>query len=117
MNRPGTSNSSRYKSTGSLHDLGIDNYPNPEYPESARLSRKEEKGALQNLNNRLAGYIDRVRQLQQENARLTHQVRPLDRSKFMSKETLYFVLKKLVQKNGLVPFSQKFYHTRNLLIS
>lgn len=44
----------KYKSTQSLHDLGLDNYPNPEYPESSRLSRKEEKGALQNLNNRLA---------------------------------------------------------------
>ena len=58
-----------------FHLLLQDNYPNPEYPESSRLTRKEEKQSLQNLNNRLAGYIDRVRQLQQENQRLSHQVR------------------------------------------
>merc|ERR1712141_10297 len=65
----------KYKSTQSLHELGLDNYPNPEMPESSRLSRKEEKQSLQNLNNRLAGYIDRVRSLQQENYRLTKQVK------------------------------------------
>jgi hypothetical protein len=64
------------------------------------LTRKEEKQSLQNLNNRLAsrlniqivffikglknnnyiflGYIDRVRQLQQENARLVHQVKTVE---------------------------------------
>jgi len=46
---------SKYKSTQSLHELGLDNYPNPEMPESSRLTRKEEKLSLQNLNNRLAG--------------------------------------------------------------
>ena len=76
--RPGTSQSNKYKSTNSLHELGLDNYPNPDYPESSRLSRKEEKQSLQNLNNRLAGYIDRVRQLQNENAKLTHQVMKLN---------------------------------------
>ncbi|XP_059094822.1 lamin-C-like isoform X2 [Tigriopus californicus] len=84
MHRPGTSQSGRYKSTNSLHDLGLDNYPNPEYPEASRLSRKEEKQSLQNLNNRLAGYIDRVRQLQQENAKLVHQVRTVE--EYQSKE-------------------------------
>ena len=44
-------------STRSLHDLGLDNYPNPEFPEASRLTRKEEKSALQNLNNRLAGNV------------------------------------------------------------
>merc|ERR1711983_530272 len=66
---------SKYKSTQSLHELGLDNYPNPDMPESTRLTRKEEKMSLQNLNNRLAGYIDRVRQLQQENYRLTKQIK------------------------------------------
>jgi len=65
---------SKYKSTQSLHDLGLDNYPNPDMPESSRLSRKEEKQSLQNLNNRLAGYIDRVRTLQKENHHLTKQI-------------------------------------------
>lgn len=45
----------KYKSTQSLHELGLDNYPNPDMPESSRLTRKEEKQSLQNLNNRLAG--------------------------------------------------------------
>jgi len=68
-------------STRSLHNLGLDNYPNPEMPESSRLTRKEEKSALQNLNNRLAGYIDRVRTLQNENHKLYHQVRTFEEYK------------------------------------
>ena len=51
--------SNKYKSTQSLHELGLDNYPNPDMPESSRLSRKEEKQSLQNLNNRLAGEFKR----------------------------------------------------------
>ena len=82
--RPGTSQSNKYKSTNSLHELGLDNYPSPEYPESSRLTRKEEKQSLQNLNNRLAGYIDRVRQLQQDNAKLTHQIKTVE--EYQSKE-------------------------------
>lgn len=39
-----------------------------------RHSRLQEKAELQNLNDRLATYIDRVRYLEQENARLTVQV-------------------------------------------
>jgi len=76
--------SSKYKSTISLHDLGLDNYPYPEYPEASRLSRKEEKQSLQNLNNRLAGYIDKVRQLQRENAKLTKQIKHIE--EYQSKE-------------------------------
>ncbi|XP_058118834.1 lamin Dm0 [Anopheles ziemanni] len=40
-----------------------------------RLSRIQEKVDLQNLNDRLACYIDRVRFLEQENSRLTMEVR------------------------------------------
>jgi DNA repair exonuclease SbcCD ATPase subunit len=72
---PDGKNYNKYKSSNSLHELGLDNYPNPDMPEGTRLSRKEEKMSLQNLNNRLAGYIDRVRQLQQENAKLTQTVK------------------------------------------
>merc|ERR1719433_57840 len=71
----------KYKSTQSLHDLGLDNYPNPEMPESSRLTRREEKQSLQNLNNRLAGYIDKVRSLQQENNRLTRVVEKYELTK------------------------------------
>ncbi|XP_023346890.1 lamin-L(I) [Eurytemora carolleeae] len=76
--------SSRYKSTISLADLGLDNYPYPEMPESSRLSRKEEKQTLQNLNNRLAGYIDKVRQLQRDNAKLNKQIKHIE--EYQSKE-------------------------------
>ena len=76
--------SSRYKSTISLHDLGLDQYPYPEYPDGTRLTRKEEKQGLQNLNNRLAGYIDKVRQLQRDNAKLTKQIKHIE--EYQSKE-------------------------------
>jgi len=76
--------SGKYKSTISLHQLGLDEYPYPEYPDSQRLTRKEEKGALQNLNNRLAGYIDKVRQLQRDNAKLTKQIKHIE--EYQSKE-------------------------------
>lgn len=76
--------SSRYKSTISLHELGLNNYPFPDMPDSSRLSRKEEKQTLQNLNNRLAGYIDKVRQLQRDNAKLNKQIKHIE--EYQSKE-------------------------------
>jgi len=76
--------SSRYKSTISLHDLGLDNYPYPEYAEGTKLTRKDEKNNLQNLNNRLAGYIDKVRQLQRDNAKLSKQIKHIE--EYQSKE-------------------------------
>lgn len=39
-----------------------------------RYSRLQEKAELQNLNDRLACYIDRVRQLEAENSRLTREI-------------------------------------------
>ena len=39
-----------------------------------RHSRLVEKNELQNLNDRLAAYIDRVRNLENENARLTTEI-------------------------------------------
>lgn len=39
-----------------------------------RYSRLQEKQDLQNLNDRLANYIDRVRHLEAENSRLTREV-------------------------------------------
>nr|XP_022333831.1 lamin Dm0-like [Crassostrea virginica] len=41
----------------------------------ARITRQEEKTQLQNLNDRLAAYIDRIRNLETENNRLLVQVR------------------------------------------
>merc|ERR1712012_332157 len=76
--------SSRYKSMISLHELGLDNYPYPEYSDGTKLTRKDEKQNLQNLNNRLAGYIDKVRQLQRDNAKLTKQIKHIE--EYQSKE-------------------------------
>jgi chromosome segregation ATPase len=76
--------SGKYKSNISLHELGLDNYPYPEMPEASRLTRKEEKMSLQNLNNRLAGYIDKVRQLQRDNNKLTKQIKHIE--EYQSKE-------------------------------
>merc|ERR1712025_1431034 len=53
-------------------------------PEGSRLTRKDEKNNLQNLNNRLAGYIDKVRQLQRDNAKLTKQIKHIE--EYQSKE-------------------------------
>jgi lamin B len=39
-----------------------------------RYNRMQEKVDLQNLNDRLANYIDRVRQLESENSRLTREI-------------------------------------------
>merc|ERR1711902_423852 len=76
--------SGKYKSTISLHQLGLDEYPYPEYPDGTRMTRQEEKQGLQNLNNRLAGYIDKVRQLQRDNAKLTKQIKHIE--EYQSKE-------------------------------
>ena len=40
----------------------------------ARLTRIDEKNELQNLNDRLANYIEQVRRLEQDNARLNQQI-------------------------------------------
>jgi len=49
-----------------------------------RISRMREKEDLQDLNNRLAAYIDRVRHLETENTRLTTQIETIEES--MTKE-------------------------------
>merc|ERR1712038_312265 len=74
------------KSNHSLHQIGVNDYPYPEMPESSRLNREGEKKSLQNLNNRLAGCIDRVRQLQQDNQRLNNLVEKYE--KHESEETI-----------------------------
>lgn len=53
----------------------------PQSPTSpTRTSRIHEKQELQALNDRLAGYIDRVRYLEAENSRLTVEVRSVRES-------------------------------------
>lgn len=48
--------------------------------DEGKLSRNEEKVEMQSNNNRLAGYIDRVRQLQSENSRMIKQVEVIEES-------------------------------------
>ena len=45
-----------------------------------RISRLKEKQDLQDLNNRLAAYIDRVRHLETENSRLNVQIETIQES-------------------------------------
>ena len=42
--------------------------------DDAKLTRHEEKEHMQTNNNKLANYIDKVRQLQTENRRMTKQI-------------------------------------------
>lgn len=54
---------------------GLSSSSRPGSPLSpTRTSRLQEKSDLQNLNNRLATYIDRVRQLEHENTKLYRQI-------------------------------------------
>jgi len=79
--RPLSPGAESTKSSRSLHKLGLENYPYPVMPEgqgNSQLSRTEEKQSLQHLNNRLAGYIDKVRSLQTENSRLSQEIRRRD---------------------------------------
>ncbi|XP_045608036.2 lamin Dm0 isoform X2 [Procambarus clarkii] len=68
-----------------------------------RLSRLQEKAELQSLNDRLAAYIDRVRQLECENSRLNMQVETIQES----------VTKEVVSMKGL--YEQELSDARRLL--
>ena len=68
----------RAKSPGSLS--GISFHDLSELSTVSRMSRFEEKDNMQTNNNRLAGYIDKVRQLQTENTRMTKQVEYIEES-------------------------------------
>jgi len=48
--------------------------------DEAKLTRNEEKEHMQANNNRLANYIDKVRQLQTENRRMTKQIQVIEES-------------------------------------
>jgi len=106
----GSEGGKKYKSSQSLHELGLDNYPNPEWPEGPRLNRKEEKTALQNLNNRLASYIDRVMQLQTDNHKLTRQIATFEEHKTVEMNNVKDLYDKQVQdlKKALDNMNQNY---------
>merc|ERR1719367_1304669 len=106
----GSEGGKKYKSSQSLHELGLDNYPNPEWPEGPRLNRKEEKTALQNLNNRLASYIDRVMQLQTDNHELTRQIATFEEHKTVELNNVKDLYDKQVQdlKKALDNMNQNY---------
>lgn len=60
------------KSTGTPDSARISSSNRPTSP--TRQSRLQEKADLQNLNDRLASYIDKMRHLESENSRLTREV-------------------------------------------
>ena len=68
-----------------------------------RISRLQEKEQLQNLNDRLAAYIDRVRSLESENSRLNLQISTIQES----------VQKEVVSMKGL--YEQELADARKLL--
>ena len=68
-----------------------------------RISRLQEKEQLQNLNDRLAAYIDRVRSLETENSRLNVQISTIQES----------VQKEVTSMKGL--YEQELADARKLL--
>uniref|UniRef100_A0A914X3G0 IF rod domain-containing protein n=1 Tax=Plectus sambesii TaxID=2011161 RepID=A0A914X3G0_9BILA len=68
-----------------------------------RLSRVQEKETLSCLNDRLASYIDRVRQLESENNRLTVQIRDVE------------VIEKREKSNIRAAYEAELSDTRRLL--
>lgn len=68
--------STKSKKSSSQHSTNeVSSSDRPGSPLSqARLTRIDEKNELQNLNDRLANYIEQVRRLEQDNARLSQQI-------------------------------------------
>lgn len=68
--------STKSKKSSSQHSTNeVSSSDRPGSPLSqARLTRIDEKNELQNLNDRLANYIEQVRRLEQDNARLNQQI-------------------------------------------
>ncbi|XP_022239874.1 lamin Dm0-like [Limulus polyphemus] len=78
-NTPRKTTLTRYQFSGGTTaqspQVSTSRYERPSSPFSpTKLSRMQEKIELQNLNDRLASYIDHVRNLEAENSRLTRQV-------------------------------------------
>ena len=94
-------------STRSLHDVRPGRNTNSQFRQrsnsSSRMTRKEEKSALQGLNDRLAGYIDQVRAQQNRNSTLYHQIRTFEEYKQLEINDVKNLYEKQVEelKNAL----------------
>lgn len=71
---PASAEAEKTSSTLAIEDLD-DDWETESFLSPTRVSRADEKKQLSGLNNRLAAYIERVRQLELENGRLTLQIR------------------------------------------
>uniref|UniRef100_A0A915D0L8 Lamin n=1 Tax=Ditylenchus dipsaci TaxID=166011 RepID=A0A915D0L8_9BILA len=75
--------------TSSTHDEGNETAnisPNNSTTGGSRWSRQQEKVQLSHLNDRLATYIEKVRNLETENARLHVQIRDVEQLDFITRE-------------------------------
>ena len=84
----------------------------PKMPEATCLTRKEEKMSLHNLNNRLAGYIDKMRQLQEENNEFNKKIKQLEEVKTSKEIEISKMDRKLQEEHEDRMQDQKQYGTR-----
>ena len=89
----------------SSHDINQD----------AKLSRKDEKDHLQRLNNRLAGYIDKVRQLQTENMKMSKKVTKLEehQKKEVSTVTALYEQEKKDMETAIAELTEEYNELKN----
>jgi len=78
--------------------------------DEAKLTRNEEKVEMQSNNNRLAAYIDKVRQLQSENARMRKHVVVIEESQVKEINDIRHLYDKEVKdlKDAIDELSQKY---------
>jgi len=78
--------------------------------DEAKLTRNEEKVEMQSNNNRLAAYIDKVRQLQSENARMRKHVVVIEESQVKEINDIRHLYDKEVKdlKDAIDDLSQKY---------
>ena len=94
---------SRRASTSRVHDVKSESNQKSQFRPRASsgtrsMTRREEKSALEGLNNRLAGYIDRVRTLQNKNRTLYHQIRTHEEYKQVEIEDVKELYEKQVEE-------------------
>ena len=106
------------KSRRSIH---CNDYLNAESLKDSHSKRKEERAAMESLNNRLARYIDRVRTLQNQNHTLYHQVSTFEEYKQKEICKMKEIYEKQIEElkndlgNGNINYNQLKADTKQLL--